>query len=224
MEMKGVRIAYLLAMSRFSFRVDCIEKVIKMSEFDQVIARIDEVNAGDPKRDVHEGKEYPKEQIYGIRMMAWVERLDSGASDALLIAARAQHIRRWEIARDTYPAGKSGYYAWRTFLYGFHGEKAGEIMRGVGYGEDVIAEMQAIMQKKNLKTNAGTQTLEDAAALVFLENHFLDFAGRDDMNDDKLVDILRKTWDKMSDVGHDAALKLVLPDAAAALVAKALGV
>ena len=196
---------------------------MRTSKLEQVIARIDEVNAGDPKRDTHDGNEYPKEQIYGIRMMAWVERLDSGASDALKIAARAQHIRRWEVARDTYPEGKAGYYAWRTFLYGFHGEKAGELMREVGYGEDVIADMQAIMQKKNLKKNAGTQTLEDAAALVFLENHFLDFADRDDMDEDKLVDILQKTWGKMSDAGHDAALKLVLPDEAAALVAKALG-
>jgi hypothetical protein len=193
------------------------------TKLEQAIALIDTANAADPKTETHEGESYPKEQIYGIRMMAWVERLDGDASDALKIAARAQHIRRWEIARDGYPEGKAGYYAWRTFLYGFHGEKAGEIMRGVGYDEDVIREMRAIMDKKNLQTNGGTQTLEDAAALVFLENHFVDFARRDDMDEAKLVDILRKTWGKMSERGHETALALVLPDEAAALVKKALG-
>ncbi len=193
-----------------------------MSALEQVIERIDEANGADPNTDTHNGQSYPKEQIYGVRMMEWVERLNPDASDALKIAARAQHIRRWEVPRSDYPEGKAGYYAWRTFLYGFHGEKAGEIMREAGYGEDVIAEMQAIMHKKNLRTNPGTQTLEDAAALVFLEKHFLDFANRNDMDEDKLVDILRKTWGKMSEAGHAAALELVLPDGAAALVQKAL--
>lgn len=109
------------------------------TKLEQAIALIDTANAADPKTETHEGESYPKEQIYGIRMMAWVERLDGDASDALKIAARAQHIRRWEIARDGYPEGKAGYYAWRTFLYGFHGEKAGEIMRGVGYDEGVLS-------------------------------------------------------------------------------------
>ncbi len=194
-----------------------------MSEkFSDVIFQIDAANAADPKSDVHEGKSYPKEQIYGIRMMEWVERLEPDASDALKIAARGQHIRRWEVPRSRYPFGKGGYYAWRTFLYGYHGEKAGKIMADAGYGADEIGEMKAIMDKKNLRGNAGTQTLEDAAALVFLENHFVDFAHRDDMDEGKLVDILRKTWGKMSERGQSAALELVLPDEASVLIEKAL--
>ncbi|HIA46779.1 MAG TPA: DUF4202 domain-containing protein [Candidatus Hydrogenedentes bacterium] len=193
-----------------------------MTALERAIAKIDEANAADPKSDVHEGKSYPKEQIYGVRMMAWVERLEPDASDALKIAARGQHIRRWEVPRSRYPVGKGGYYAWRTFLYGYHGEKAGKIMADAGYGADEIGEMKAIMDKKNLRRNAGTQTLEDAAALVFLENHFVDFAHRDDMDDGKLVDILRKTWGKMSERGQSAALELVLPDEASVLIQKAL--
>ncbi len=194
-----------------------------MSEkFSDVIFQIDAANAADPKSDVHEGKSYPKEQIYGIRMMEWVERLEPDASDALKIAARGQHIRRWEVSRSRYPFGKGGYYAWRTFLYGYHGEKAGKIMADAGYGADEIGEMKAIMDKKNLRGNAGTQTLEDAAALVFLENHFVDFAHRDDMDEGKLVDILRKTGGKMSERGQSAALELVLPDEASVLIQKAL--
>lgn len=190
--------------------------------FHQAIALIDAANAADPNTDILDGVTGPKEQIYGIRMMGWVERLDGEASEALKIAARAQHICRWEVPRSLYPEGKAGYYAWRTFLYTFHGERAGEIMDYLKYPKETIAEMKAIMDKKNLRTNGGTQTLEDAAALVFLENHFMDFSERDDMDEGKLVAILRKTWGKMSEAGHAAALELVLPDEAAALVHKAL--
>lgn len=194
----------------------------RVYKLEQAIALIDEANAADPKTDMHEGQTYPKEQIYGIRMQGWVERLDAGASDALKIAARAQHICRWEIPRADYPEGKAGYYQWRTFLYSYHGEKAGAIMAQVGYDSAAIEAMQAAMQKKNLHSNPDTQTLEDAAALVFLENHCVAFAERDDMDEARMIGILQRTWGKMSESGQAAALKLVLPDEVAALVGKAL--
>ena len=115
----------------------------KMSILELVIALIDQANAQDPRLEIHDGQEWPKEQIYGIRMMEWVQRLDPLANDALLIAARAQHIRRWEIPRSDYPEGKAGYYQWRTFLYTWHGEQAGALMAQVGYEPQAIEAMQA---------------------------------------------------------------------------------
>ncbi len=195
---------------------------MKASKLEQVIELIDEANSADPRVEVHGGRAWPKEQIYGIRMMEWVQRLDPLANDALLIAARAQHIRRWEIPRSDYPEGKAGYYQWRTFLYTWHGEQAGALMEQIGYEPQAIEAMQAAMQKKNLRTNSNTQCLEDAAALVFLENHSTEFAERDDMNEEKLIKIIQMTWGKMSEAGQQAALELVLPDGVAALVGKAL--
>ena len=183
---------------------------------------IDEANSADPNVDVVDGVEGPKELIYGRRMMGWVERLNAEASDELKIAARAQHICRWEVPRSEYPEGKAGYYAWRTYLYGYHAAKAGELMREAGYPEESIERVRVIMDKKNLRKDSDTQTLEDAAALVFLENHLGEFSGRDDMDEEKTIDILRKTWGKMSEAGHEAALTLVLSAESAALVEKAL--
>ena len=218
-----IEVAFIQHMARKQLdRESLMADIGAILRFEKAIALIDEANSGDPHVDVLDGVEGPKELIYGKRMMGWVERLDPEASDALKIAARAQHIRRWEVARSEYPEGKAGYYQWRTYLYGFHGDLAGAIMKDVGYDDDTIAGMQQIMQKKNLRSNADTQTLEDAAALVFLENHVVDFAGRDDMDESKLIDILRKTWGKMSERGHAAAVELVLPESAAALVQKAL--
>ena len=109
-------------------------------------------------------------------MSAWVDRLRPDAPEALCVAARAQHIRRWEIPRSDFPEGRAGYHRWRTTLYGFHGDKTAEIMRETGYDEETIERVRFILQKKQLKSDPDVQTLEDAAALVFLEHHLADFA------------------------------------------------
>jgi hypothetical protein len=223
-EAETVFIAFIQHMSRRPLSPESLahemESVVK---FEKAIHLIDTANAADPKTDTLDGIEGPKEQIYGKRMMAWVERLNPAASDALKIAARAQHICRWEIPRSEYPEGKAGYYAWRTYLYGFHGDKAGAIMSEVGYDDATIASVKRMMLKKDLKNDADSATLEDAAALVFLENHIAEFADREDMDEPKLINIVQMTWGKMSEKGHAAALELVLPDHCAALVQKALG-
>ena len=54
------------------------------------------------------------------------------------------------------------------------------------------------------------QTLEDAAALVFLVHHLDDFLKRDDIGEEKAINIIRKTWKKMTERGHGAASALKL--------------
>jgi Domain of unknown function (DUF4202) len=192
------------------------------TRLEEALRRIDDANAADPNRETHDGKEVPAAWIYGRRMYDRVRVLNPEASDALLLAARAQHIRRWEFPRTDYPEGKAGYHQWRTMLYGYHGDKVGEILEAVGYDAETIDRVKAILSKKHLRKDADTQTLEDAAALVFLQHHLADFAQREDMDEPKLIRILQKTWAKMSDAGHEHALALDQPEGLAALVAKAL--
>lgn len=193
-----------------------------MTRFDDAMARIDAANAEDPTRELKGGESFPKELLYGRRMSAWLERLAPDASEALRLAARAQHIERWRIARKDYDQGKKGYHLWRTTLYRFHAERAGAILKDVGYDDATIGRVGALVQKKHLRSDPEAQTLEDAACLVFLENHFSAFAKRYDA--DKIVDIVRKTWAKMSPNGHRAALGLVgsLPEDARRLVERAV--
>jgi hypothetical protein len=191
--------------------------------FASAIARIDIANAEDPRTEPVGGVERPRELVYSERMSAWVERLDPNASEALRLAARAQHIRRWEIPRSDYPMDRAGYYKWRTTLYKFHARKAAEILRDIGYGDDCIGRVESLLQKKDLKTDPEAQMLEDAACLVFLESYFAEFADRDDINEEKMIDILRKAWHKMSERAQRSALKLRMPDAARVLVERALG-
>lgn len=196
-----------------------------MNETDRVrhaIGLIDEANKQDPNREDYEGKSWPKELLYSERMTQWVERLAPEASEALRLATRAQHICRWKIARNGYPMNKAGYYKWRTDLAKFHADTTAEILSQVGYDGATIGKVRDLLQKKNLKTDSDVQTLEDAAALVFLEYHFAEFAQRDDMDEGKTVDIVRKTWAKMSDRGHEAALELSLSPRARVLIEKAL--
>ena len=190
--------------------------------FQRAIQSIDEANREDPSSEVVDGVTHPKELLYGMRMQKWVEELDPGAPEALRIAARSQHIRRWEIPRSDYPMDRKGYLRWRTTLYGFHADTASKLLRAADYDDETIERVRALLQKRNLRTDADVQTLEDAAALVFLEHHLDDFLTRDDIGDEKAIEIIRKTWKKMTERGHEAASVLVLSPESTALLEKAL--
>ena len=190
--------------------------------FQRVIRSIDQANGEDPNSEVVDGVAWPKEQLYGMRMQEWVEELDPGASEALRIAARSQHIRRWEIPRSDYPMDRRGYLRWRTRLYAFHADRASEILRAQEYDAETIERVRTLLQKRNLRADTDVQTLEDAAALVFLVHHLDDFLARDDIGEEKAIDIVRKTWKKMTERGHEAASDLTLSDESTALLEKAL--
>ncbi len=188
--------------------------------FNEALRRIDAANAEDPNQDFVDGVAQPKELVYSQRMSAWLERLAPDASEALRLATRAQHIRRWTIPRSDYPMDRPGYHRWRTTLGRFHADTAGTILGETGYDETTIARVQSLLRKERLKSDPETQTLEDVICLVFLENYFTDFARQHD--EAKLLGVLRKTWAKMSPQGQQAALGLELPAAARAIVEKAL--
>jgi hypothetical protein len=181
------------------------------SRFDQAVRLIDDANGQDP---------HGKELLYSRRMSQWLDRIEPGASEALRLAARAQHVRRWTIPRSDYPMDRLGYLKWRTTLYKFHADEAAAILRGVGYDEATITRVGSLIRKERLKADLEAQTLEDVICLVFLENYFAEFAQQHD--EEKVVGILRKTWKKMSDRGRGVALTLDMPAEARRLVERAL--
>ncbi len=185
------------------------------------IAALDAANAEDPNREIAEGQEHPKELLYARRMSGWLERLEPGASEALRLAVRAQHIRRWSIPRRSYPMDRAGYRRWRTELARFHAETAGAILRSLGYEESLVSRVQALLRKEGLRTDPEAQTLEDVACLVFLESYFADFSRQHD--ETKILDIVRKVWRKMSERGRERALGLPMQPQIRGLVEKALG-
>jgi len=192
----------------------------RSAPFDEAIRCLDAANSEDPNTETLGGVELPKELLYAQRMTAWLERLEPNASETLRLAARCQHIRRWVIPRGDYPQDRAGYMHWRKNLAAFHAETAGQILRDVGYDETTIQRVGDLLIKKGLKRDPECQLLEDVICLVFLENYFDGFsAGHDD---EKVIGILRKTWNKMSSRGHEAALELILPERARALVQRAL--
>ena len=196
------------------------ETVTSGNRFAAAIAAFDDANRADPNLVDFAGEKVPKELLYARQMTEWLIRLASDASEALRLAVRAQHIRRWESARTGYRGGRAGYLKWRSELSRFHARVAGEILESVGYDAKTIARVQALLRKERLKRDPEAQTLEDVACLVFLENYFADFSK--DHDPAKVVDILRKTWAKMSPSGHAAALELKLAADARALLDAAL--
>ena len=186
----------------------------------EAIARFDAVNAEDPNQETIDGVQRPKELVYAERMSAWLDKLAPDASVVVRLAVRAQHIRRWTVEREGYPMDRAGYRKWRTDLGKFHAETAGSILREVGYGDETVARVQALLRKERLKADPEVQLLEDVACLVFLDHYFAEFARKHDA--EKLVGIVRKTWRKMSPRGHAAARGLRLPPDLGVIVTRAL--
>lgn len=184
------------------------------------IAAIDAANADDPNVIVVDGVERPKEQAHAELMTEWVRRLDPDCADEQVLAARAHHLRRWSVPRDSYPDGRSGYLRWRTALKQQHAEEVAAILGDVGYDEESIARVQQIVRKQGLGRDAAVQVHEDALCLVFLQTQFDELIER--LGDDKTVDVLRKTARKMSPAGLAAAQGLDYSPAAAALLGRAL--
>jgi hypothetical protein len=184
--------------------------------FNDAIRRFDAANSQDPVQV----DATPAQLLYAIRMADWLNRLYPLASEPLRLAARAQHIRRWMIPRNSYPMTRAGYHKWRTALYDFHAQTAEKILAGVGYDPATIAAVRSLLRKEKLKSNPDMQALEDVICLVFLENELPDFAPRHD--EAKLLTILRRTWAKMSPHGHAAALQLNYPPEIRSLIEKAL--
>ena len=191
-----------------------------MSRFDDAIREFDEANVEDPVLETVDGEDLPKEIVYSRRMSAWLDRFAPDAPEAVKLAARAQHIRRWEVPRDTYPEGRAGYLKWRTDLHKRHADIAAGILQGVGYDDQTMARVRTLLRKRGLKTDPDVQLMEDVICLVFLEHYFHDFAQKHE--EEKVISIVQKTWKKMTAKAHDAALRLDYTSEDLAVIEKAL--
>jgi Domain of unknown function (DUF4202) len=184
------------------------------------LVAIDAANADDPNVITVNGVEGPKELAHAELMTRWVRTLDPECSDEQVLAARAHHLRRWTIPRDSYPDGRSGYLKWRTALKRQHADEVGAILRESGYDDESVARVQAIVRKQGLGRDHAVQVHEDALCLVFLETQLDELARK--MGDDKTVDILQKTAKKMSPAGLEAARTLRFSPSATELLDRAL--
>lgn len=190
--------------------------------FERAIAAIDAANRDDPNTLMIDGVERPKELAHAELMSDWVRRLDPGADEPQLLAARAHHLRRWTLPRSTYPDGRLGYLRWRTALKARHAEEVGQILQDCGCGDEVIDRVQRIIRKDGLATDPAVQAHEDALCLTFLETQFGELASK--LGDDRTVDVVRKTLAKMSPQGREEALRLPLDPSERSLVAQAMEV
>ena len=185
-------------------------------KFTAAIRRFDKENSRDPNQE--NGR--PRELLYAERLTDWVLKLCPSASEALRLAARCQHICRWESPRENYPMTRPGYLKWRADLKKFHAEKSGAILHEVGFDEDTIHRVQDLNLKKNFPADAECCVLEDALCLVFLEFQFAALAAKSD--DEKMVNAVRKSWGKMTEAGRAEALKLNYGEREKNLIAQAL--
>ena len=193
---------------------------MKSERFRRAITAIDAANAGDPNRIALRGAERPKELAHAELVTEWIARLAPDASEALRLAARAHHVRRWEIPRASQPADRAGYHRWRKALHEHHARVVGELLAGAGYAQAEIARVQDLVRKRGLGRDPEVQALEDALCLVFLETQLTELAAR--MDAAKLVGVMRKTLRKMSSSARALAAELPLDAVSRALLARAV--
>ncbi|HEY4627782.1 MAG TPA: DUF4202 domain-containing protein [Flavobacterium sp.] len=182
---------------------------------------IDTANAKDPNQEIYQSVTYPKELLYSNRMYEKLMDFYPNASEAVQIASKAQHICRWKIARDSYPMDRVGYLRWREDLKKFHAQTTAAILEKAGYPEDFIARVSFLIEKKSLKKDTETQLLEDVICLVFLQYYLEPFVQKHDR--EKMKNIILKTWNKMSETGHQEALKINYSTANLELIKESLG-
>jgi hypothetical protein len=200
-----------------------VQTEVSVPDSDQFAAAMrlfDEANARDPNLEMVQDQPQPRELVYAQWLTDWVRKLAPQASEALRLAARCQHICRWEIPRDSYPLDKPGYLRWRADLKKFHAEKSAQILRAVGYDETTVQRVQELNLKKNHPQDPEVCVLEDALCLVFLEHQFASLAAKSD--DDKMINALKKSWKKMTPAAHAEALKLEFGEREKNLIARAL--
>lgn len=186
---------------------------------------IDDTNRQDPNLETSDGKEWPKELLYSIRMVDMLTRFLPDADEAQKLAIRAQHIARWKSRRDAYPEGRIGYLQWRKDLYKYHANTAGDLLKQVGYDDGVITRVKDAVAKRRIKENPDTQLLEDIADLVFLEYYMQPFVDKHpEYSEEKWIGIILKTWKKMSEDAQAFALSgsVELPKPLVPLIQKAI--
>jgi len=188
--------------------------------FESALRRFDEANSRDPNTEPADGVARPREWLYAQRLTGWVLRLCPDASEELRLAARCQHLCRWEIPRSSQQMTRAGYLQWRATLKKFHAQKAGDILRELGYPEEIIRRVQDLNLKKNFPADPESRVLEDALCLVFLEFQLADLAAK--TAEDKTINALQKSWQKMTEAGRAEALKLNYVEREKVLLKRAL--
>ena len=177
-----------------------------LQRFKAAIWHFDELNIADPNIEKVDGLDHPRELLNAKRLTEWVLKLAPNASEKLRLAARCQHLCRWQIPRASYPMDRAGYLKWRTALKSFHAQKSGEVLRQVGYPEEMIVRVQSLNLKKNFPNDPDSRVLEDALCLVFLEHQLAELASK--TAEDKVINALRKSWEKMTPAARAIALNL----------------
>ena len=198
----------------------------QQSTFEKAVALIDAANSEDPTQVTADGKTWPKELLYSQRMSDMLQRFAPDADDAVRLAIRAQHVQRWKSPRDAYPMDRIGYLQWRKDLYKIQAETAAGLMQQAGCSEEDIERVRNAVSKKQIRENPDTQMLEDVTDLVFIEHYMLAFANKHpEYDEEKWLDIVRKTWKKMSESAQQFALagNITLPEPLVPLILKAVG-
>src|SRR5690606_27276097 len=183
-----------------------LKETLMTQRIQTAITRFNDMNRQDPRETQAKEGSGPTQLQEAERLEAWILKRDPDPSEALLLAARCQHLQRFKFPRSDYPEGRTGYLKWRKDLMKKHADLASGVLSECGFDEQVILQVRKINLKQELKSDADVQKMEDALCLSFLEHEYSAFAQKYD--DEKVIAIVQKTWTKMSVEGQKLALTI----------------
>jgi hypothetical protein len=192
-----------------------------LNSLDSAISQLTVAHQKDPNLETWNNEVFPAEWLYIRRITERLKGFSPEASTELIVAANCQHLCRWEIERTGFPEGRIGYYQWRNYLADYQFQKAKDIILGAGFSDEFAERVKLIVRKENIFTNPEAQMLEDVVCLVFMEFYLDDFIrAKSELN---MATVILKTWNKMSERGHQEALKIQFSDETLPVVKRALG-
>ena len=190
-----------------------------VAQLETAYTAFDSYNSSDPNKEESNGVFYPKEVLYAIRMTEKLKEYAPDSDEYVQLAVRCQHIGRWEIPRSSYPMDRKGYLQWRSRLALHHAKIAEKILTECGYAGDTIEKVKFLLQKKQLRQMPDTQLLEDVICLVFVHYYLEPFAAMHE--DEKVIDILKKTLKKISSRAIEEVVKIPVSGKVKTLIQKA---
>jgi hypothetical protein len=187
----------------------------------RALLAFESIGRQDPRSVVVDGTVYPRQSGEAQLLLDFVLQLNQNPSLPLFLACHCQHLGRFLSPRDEFPADRAGYKAWRAEASRRSAERAKAVLSESGFTPETIEDVAGIVNKQGRATNADVQTMEDALCLAFLTLDAPEFASRH--SDEEMVRILKRSWMKMSDRGHQLALETPLVPDVQRLVQQALG-
>lgn len=189
-------------------------------QYHKAIIAIEQIHSKDITQEQHNGSLIPAEFLYGKRMLKTLELVSPESSYAMKLAVQCQHLQRWGVPRSSYTYDRRGYHEWRREVMKYQLEQTINLLSSISIDEIDIKWIAQVINAQENKADSNGLIIMDTACLVFLKWYMEPFAKKHES--EKVLDILKKTFRKMSTDAQNLISKLDLPESSLQVLNQAI--